>query len=92
MLARLSAFLPAIKQANRDLEKKISVEGQKSVDIENLGDDDASTPGDEDEDDAGSSSGPRKPYIEMVSLIPIFVKDRRLSLDCRSLGSRVRRI
>ena len=38
MLARLEAFLPAMKQANEDLENRIRRDGQQSVDIENVGD------------------------------------------------------
>ncbi|KAG8885329.1 hypothetical protein FRB97_001404 [Tulasnella sp. 331] len=52
VLTRLEAFLPAIKEANEALEKKVATEGPASVDIENGGPDvvsDADEPNSEDD-------------------------------------------
>ncbi|KAG8890941.1 hypothetical protein FRB98_002961 [Tulasnella sp. 332] len=52
LLTRLEAFLPAIKEANEALEKKVATEGPASVDIENGGPDvvsDADEPNSEDD-------------------------------------------
>lgn len=65
VLARLEAFLPEMKKANDDLTQKIAVEGQKSVDIEHLGDD-GEPLDEEDGETEASESSQRKPYIVMV--------------------------
>lgn len=80
VLARLEAFLPAMKKANEDLEQRIATEGQASVDIENLGDDAASASGDDEreESDDNDEPQPKKPYIEMVCLIVHLHRSHRL--------------
>ncbi|KAG8976205.1 hypothetical protein FRC05_004454 [Tulasnella sp. 425] len=74
LLARLEAFLPAMKKANEDLEQRIAAEGQASVDIENLGDDAASASGDDEreESDDNDEPQPKKPYIEMNLGLGVF--------------------
>lgn len=61
-----------MKQANEDLEKKIAKDGQRSVDIENLGEEgegegDTEMGDSEDvSDEDGHPKRPHKSYIEMV--------------------------
>ncbi|KIO28797.1 hypothetical protein M407DRAFT_176721 [Tulasnella calospora MUT 4182] len=74
LLARLEAFLPAMKKANEDLERKIASEGQASVDIENLGDEAESASGDDEREELGGDDEPqpKKPYIEMNLGLGVF--------------------
>lgn len=76
VLARLEAFLPAMKQANEELEKKIAKEGQESVNVEHSGPEAVESDGsedaegeDEEEEEEDDSEAPHKPYIEMASFI-----------------------
>ncbi|KAG9047657.1 hypothetical protein FS837_001786 [Tulasnella sp. UAMH 9824] len=74
LLARLEAFLPAMKKANEDLERKIATEGQASVDIENLEDEAESASGDDEREESDGADGPqpKKPYIEMNLGLGVF--------------------
>ncbi|KAG9038835.1 hypothetical protein FRB95_014384 [Tulasnella sp. JGI-2019a] len=82
LLSRLEAFLPAMKEANEALEKKVATEGPASVDIENIGSDDVVEP-DSDDDAIGEDdfeldeenappTAIGKPYIEMNLGLGVF--------------------